>query len=548
MLATPPREAPPRSAWRHDAHTGPGALERLPVRVITRRLVGGDPHRRRRSERGPARGPRPRGARQASARHPRVRRRRAAAPRGGARAARPGGGHLRHGVRGGAAAAAADPRHPAPARAAPPRSAARRRRCSSISPTSTSASRRSSRSSGSRSSTMSRPRSGRGGRAREEDREGGGPDALHPPVRAALLRGDRRPRALRRPPVRGAAAAGRARSATAPRSGSTAGRTTVALVPGSRPSELKRLFAPMLEAAERIKAVHPDAQFVVPVASTLPREALEPYLAQHRTIDVKLVDGRTQEVVGASDAAIVKSGTSTLETAIMLRPMIVVYRLSWLTYALARAPRPHRALRAREHPRRPGRRARAPAGRGEPRPGWRRRSRSSSATARRATRSSPALREVRDSLGEPGAPRRVAEEVAGVMCMTESLARRSSASPRTTSARTSSPSSRAILAATPDVDVLVIDDNSPDGTGRLADEIAAREPRVHVLHRAGQAGAREGVPRRLRLGARARLRVRARDGRGLLPRPALPAGRCSAAPGPTRTSCSARGTCPAAAP
>jgi len=46
----------------------------------------------------------------------------------------------------------------------------------------------------------------------------------------------------------------------------------------------------------------------------------------------------------------------------------------------------------------------------------------------------------------------------------------------------------AILAAAPQVDVLVIDDNSPDGTGRLADEIAAREPRVKVLHRAGKEG------------------------------------------------------------
>jgi dolichol-phosphate mannosyltransferase len=46
----------------------------------------------------------------------------------------------------------------------------------------------------------------------------------------------------------------------------------------------------------------------------------------------------------------------------------------------------------------------------------------------------------------------------------------------------------AILAAAPGVDVLVIDDDSPDGTGRLADAIAAREPRVHVLHRAGKEG------------------------------------------------------------
>ncbi len=50
------------------------------------------------------------------------------------------------------------------------------------------------------------------------------------------------------------------------------------------------------------------------------------------------------------------------------------------------------------------------------------------------------------------------------------------------------PVTDAILAATPEVDVLVIDDNSPDGTGRLADAIAAREPRVKVLHRAGKEG------------------------------------------------------------
>jgi dolichol-phosphate mannosyltransferase len=50
------------------------------------------------------------------------------------------------------------------------------------------------------------------------------------------------------------------------------------------------------------------------------------------------------------------------------------------------------------------------------------------------------------------------------------------------------PMVEAILAAVPAVDVLVIDDNSPDGTGRLADQIAAREPRVQVLHRAGKEG------------------------------------------------------------
>lgn len=50
------------------------------------------------------------------------------------------------------------------------------------------------------------------------------------------------------------------------------------------------------------------------------------------------------------------------------------------------------------------------------------------------------------------------------------------------------PITAAILAATPEVDILVVDDNSPDGTGRLADEIASHEPRLSVLHRPGKQG------------------------------------------------------------
>ena len=115
-----------------------------------------------------------------------------------------------------------------------------------------------------------------------------------------------------------------------------AARTTIALLPGSRRSEVKRIFPPMLEAAERIRARHPDVQFVVPVASTLTPELLAPYLARHRGLEVMLVRGQTEAAVGASDAALVKSGTSVLEAALMLRPMVAVYRLSWITYLVGR--------------------------------------------------------------------------------------------------------------------------------------------------------------------------------------------------------------------
>ncbi len=118
--------------------------------------------------------------------------------------------------------------------------------------------------------------------------------------------------------------------------GLAADRTTIAVVPGSRRGEIARLLPPMLDAAERLRASHPDAQFVLPVAPTLDRALLAPHLAAHATLDVKLVDGRTEEAVGASDAALVKSGTSTLEAGLMHRPMVVVYRLAWFSYLVAR--------------------------------------------------------------------------------------------------------------------------------------------------------------------------------------------------------------------
>ena len=193
-----------------------------------------------------------------------------------------------------------------------------------------------------------------------------------------------------------------------------AARTTVALVPGSRPSELRRIFPTMLDAAERIRARHPDAQFVVPIAPTLDRSAVEPYLASHRTLEVKLVDGRTEEAVGASDAALVKSGTSTLEAALMLRPMVVVYRLAWLSYLVGRllvriahfslvnilAGRSlvPELLQREASPERMANEVETLLG---------------DASARDAQ--VEGLRAVRASLGEPGAPRRVAEEVAAAM-------------------------------------------------------------------------------------------------------------------------------------
>ncbi len=192
------------------------------------------------------------------------------------------------------------------------------------------------------------------------------------------------------------------------------GRTTVALLPGSRAPEVRRIFPAMLEAAERIRASHPDAQFVVPVAPTLPQDSLRPFLASHATLEVKLVAGRAEDAVGAADAALVKSGTSTLEAAMMRRPMVVVYKMSWLSYFLARllVRVAHFAL------------VNVLAGRRLV-PELLQREASPERMAGEVERllSDPAARqaqlggldEVRGALGGPGAARRVADEIAGVI-------------------------------------------------------------------------------------------------------------------------------------
>lgn len=196
--------------------------------------------------------------------------------------------------------------------------------------------------------------------------------------------------------------------------GLPAGRTTVALLPGSRAPEVRRIFPAMLEAAERIRERHPDAQFVVPVAPTLAEESLRPFLASHARLPVTLVPGRAEEAVGAADAALVKSGTSTLETALMRRPMVVVYRMAWLSFLLAKllVRVAHFAL------------VNVLAGRRLV-PELLQLQASPQRMADEVERllADPAAREaqlrgmdeVRGSLGGPGAARRVAEEIAGVL-------------------------------------------------------------------------------------------------------------------------------------
>jgi lipid-A-disaccharide synthase len=113
-------------------------------------------------------------------------------------------------------------------------------------------------------------------------------------------------------------------------------RPTLALLPGSRMTEVRLLLPPMIEAAHTLSLEKPGLQIVIPVAPSIPRHAVEAPFAG-RGLSPTLIHGRAPEAVGASDVAIVASGTATLEAGLMLRPMVVVYRMSPITWMVGRA-------------------------------------------------------------------------------------------------------------------------------------------------------------------------------------------------------------------
>ena len=106
----------------------------------------------------------------------------------------------------------------------------------------------------------------------------------------------------------------------------------VALLPGSRLAEVTRLAAPFIAAATHIAARNPAYRFLAPMASAATREAFAKEIAQARDApQIQLLEGRAHTALAAADAAIVASGTATLETLLSGRPMVVAYRVSAVT-------------------------------------------------------------------------------------------------------------------------------------------------------------------------------------------------------------------------
>lgn len=121
----------------------------------------------------------------------------------------------------------------------------------------------------------------------------------------------------------------------------------IGLLPGSRLEELRRHLPVMLQAAERIRTSLPEVRFALALADPLPFEEAEAIIKtggwqvvrrgwRKDELSVMVVKGRAYEVMRASDLLIVASGTATVEAALLETPMIIIYRLSPLSFLLGR--------------------------------------------------------------------------------------------------------------------------------------------------------------------------------------------------------------------
>ncbi len=109
-------------------------------------------------------------------------------------------------------------------------------------------------------------------------------------------------------------------------------REVLAVLPGSRPTEISRIAPTLGAAAAELGVRRPGLQVVVPLAPGLPAGSVQPHFP-----NAVFVDGRAAEVVGASSLALVASGTATLEAALMERPLVCVYKMSWPSAVITKA-------------------------------------------------------------------------------------------------------------------------------------------------------------------------------------------------------------------
>lgn len=114
-------------------------------------------------------------------------------------------------------------------------------------------------------------------------------------------------------------------------------KIVLALLPGSRSNELHYLSEPFIETVNWLRQYKPDMEVVVPLANQNRRQQFEQAMLKFDNApSMKLVDGRSREVMAAADVVLLASGTAALEAMLLKRPMVVAYKLSPVTYWIAK--------------------------------------------------------------------------------------------------------------------------------------------------------------------------------------------------------------------
>ena len=108
------------------------------------------------------------------------------------------------------------------------------------------------------------------------------------------------------------------------------------LLPGSREHEVERCLPTMLQAAHELKKAFPQLQVTIAKSSSVSQATIHAIVGACKNLQVKIIEQRPNEVMAASDLLFITSGTATLQAALIGTPMIILYRVPWLTYSIAR--------------------------------------------------------------------------------------------------------------------------------------------------------------------------------------------------------------------
>ena len=120
----------------------------------------------------------------------------------------------------------------------------------------------------------------------------------------------------------------------------------IALLPGSRMGELRAHTDILLETAQNLLEVYPNAKFLIPVNNDTNMIFIEARVKSNPTKNLKLIKGKVDEILSSSNIAIAASGTASLQIALHKKPMIIIYRGSWISYFVWKMVRliPHVSL------------------------------------------------------------------------------------------------------------------------------------------------------------------------------------------------------------